>query len=249
MRYIQSMTTETTPKQPSTDISFVPSTSMMTLYETLIDDVFSCSSVGDIRLFFAKFPGNWVTHCSRNEEQRIKEKAIRLKNELNQYFTDPYVRESYNNVTPKMVSEIISGLETIINIKRERKTRRTSRSLKVTKVFKFNPNGDPDFKGLPFLTDPQKIVGALAVLIWIPKQKMAVWIQSKDNSGLAINKNNIVRFDPETSFAKRIRKPEELIQMLGESRKKMFQYLKSIKTVEYEIDGKMNKKYVIVKVW
>ena len=92
--YTKNMTE--TQNQPSNDlksICFVPTpTSMIDHYDSLIDDIFLCSSVGDIRRFFAKFPSNWVSNCSRKEEQKIKERAIRLKNELSQYFTDPYIK-------------------------------------------------------------------------------------------------------------------------------------------------------------
>lgn len=224
----------------------IMTTNPLTLTDMLIDEIGTLRSVSDVQSLMAMWPSNWLSGCSREMEGRVRRRFDRLKRELSLSMQDEDFREAYSFIPLPVKKSLIGFFDSILQTKRTRKRR----SLKVsTKKLRFCPTGDAEFKALPFLTSPDKIIGASAVLVWIPKRKMAVWIAAKDSNGLAIVGNRIVRFDPDTSFAKTVRKPDELVQILTESKKKVFQYLKSVKTTEYEIDGKMNKKYVIVKVW
>lgn len=219
--------------------------------DMLMDDLSKAGSVGDVQRIFATWPSDWLTGCNKENESRIRRRFISFKKEIELSFKDPDYMEAYGFFSVPVKKTILGFLENILQTKRLRKRRSTKIS---TKKLRFCSTGDPNLKSLPFVTNPDKIVGARAVLVWIPKRKMAVWISAKDSSGLAVLGNRIVRFDSQTSFAKTVRKPEELVLMLSNSgsmseAKKVYSYLKSIKTVEYEIDGKMNKKYIIVKIW
>lgn len=233
-----------------TELSYMKIKTMKDLLEEIFDGLMTSKTVSDVLASTSKWPGNWPNECKLEEERQIRQRLERLREEVELAFRDPYYREAYSHWSTPVLKAVYEFLKTNVEIKRQRQRRVTKRTVqKATKRFKFFAGGDQNLKSLPFLTNPEKIIGALACLVWIPKQRVAVWLTAKDNSGLAISNNNIVRFDPEKSFAKRVRKPEEMVMMLKESRKKFEAYLKGIKTQEYEIDGKMNKKYIIVKVW
>lgn len=228
------------------DLSTIPTTSMLNKAEEIIDEISRIKTTNDVAKLMADWPSNWLHECSRKEEAKIKERFIKLNEELKLSFVDHYVSESYNFLSAPVRKALINFFSTITETKRTRQRR--ARKV-TTKKLRFCATGDPELKALPFLTNPDKILGASAVLVWIPKRRMAVWLEAKDRSGLAVSGNNIVRFDSERSFAKTVRKPEELIQVVSESRKKVYDYLRSVRTTEYDVDGKMNKKYVIVRVW
>lgn len=233
------------------DISFIAEQNLLELYEEILDDVFSFNKKReDILDAMAKWPANWTVGTSAAVCKKIKDKAQALIKELEQYHVDPFVKEAYSQLSPQKVNNIIEWLTGIVNTKRQYNTRKRRVSNKVTKAFKFNKEGDPNLKAMPFVTNPDKIVGSSAVLIWIPKTRFAVWIEAKDRSGLAIAKNNILRFSDSLSFAKKIRKPEEFVNIVrGQNKRGVLTYLKSVKTKEFEVDGKMSKKYMIVRVF
>lgn len=229
--------------------------SMITIFEEIIDRVMLLGKTKgtskEIKTVLSSWPSSWLHGLSRKEEEKIKEKAENYKKEIELSFSDPYYREAYEIYSKDILSDLLAFFNQILSSKRERKSRTRKVSVvKATKQFKFNSNGDVNLKSLPFITSPDKIIGSSALLVWIPNQRIAVWIEAKDRNGLAINKNNVVRFDETKSFAKRVRKPEEFASVVQSSNKSgVRNYLKSIKTQEYEIDGKMNKKYVLVRVW
>ncbi|MCX8008286.1 MAG: hypothetical protein N3A54_01130 [Patescibacteria group bacterium] len=225
--------------------------SLSEILEEIIDEILKSKNVSDIRAASMKWPSNWANSCNRDEEEKIRKKIEKYLSELEKIYVDPYYKEAYSQYSSSSIQEIKNFFENILKTKRTRVRRViTPRRKNDLKFFKFNKEGDPELKALPFITSPEKINGASACLVWIPKRKMAVWISAKDRTGLAISKNSIVRFDPQDSFAKTVRKPEEFVGVvLKEKKNGVYNYLKSIKTKEYEIDGKMSKKFVIVKVW
>ncbi|MCX8008312.1 MAG: hypothetical protein N3A54_01265 [Patescibacteria group bacterium] len=224
--------------------------SLSEIFEEVVDGLMSSRTVSDVRAATSKWPSDWANQCKMNEEKKIRERLLFYKEEVEKAFHDPYYKEAYSIYSTPVMKEMLHFFSSSSEIKRRRQRRIISpRKKNLLKDFKFSTTGDENYKAMPFITNAEKINGASACLVWIPNQRIAVWIEAKDRSGLAISKNNIVRFDPDRSFAKRIRKPEELIAVLQKNKKDVFAHLKSVRTVEYEVNGKMNKKYMVVKVW
>lgn len=98
--------------------------------------------------------------------------------------------------------------------------------------------------------DVTKIVGAQRILVFNNKTRKVGFYQSKTSDGLSVKGSTLDGYNEEGSTQKKVRKPLDIVPNLMKGAqapaKKLFD---SINSVEVELNGRINKDTMILRVW
>tara|TARA_R110000796_G_scaffold165888_3_gene282775 strand:- start:195 stop:1346 length:1152 start_codon:yes stop_codon:yes gene_type:complete len=97
--------------------------------------------------------------------------------------------------------------------------------------------------------DPAKLVGAQAVYLFNTKTRVLKYLVSNRREGFIVKGSTIQGFDEELSIKKMLRKPEEMLELVGKATKaKALKGFKALTTKETASDGRINRDTIILKV-
>ena len=164
--------------------------------------------------------------------------------------------EGYSNMSVKeqkafyaFISEIISDCEKFIISKKATRKPRTKKptpaSKQVAKVLYLKESPEYKIASVP----PEQIVGAQGVYLFNTKTRVIKYLLSDRRDGFIVKGSTIGGYDQEVSFKKMLRKPEEMIEIIGKATKsKAMKSLKALKTKESTTDARINRDTVILKI-
>jgi len=97
---------------------------------------------------------------------------------------------------------------------------------------------------------PEKLVGADTIVIFNTKYKRVNVYVALSKDGMTVKGTTIQNFDPEKSFSKTLRKPDEFFKASAKTTKaRSVKLLKELKTKEGDVNGRINADCIIYKVW
>lgn len=183
----------------------------------------------------------------------VKAKFTPLLDEIRQSFADPYLNEGYSNMTRKQRGLFCEFLQNIVGAKRARKMKkeRKQRAKKEKPVeillakVKYCPI-DPtlDIKS----RKPQDVLTSSFVMTYNTKYRVVNYLLAVEGQTLDIKGTTIQNMDKKNSFAKRIRKPEEVIPVLIKANAKTAKKnLMGLTTQEIEATGRLNEDILILR--
>ena len=149
----------------------------------------------------------------------------------------------------KFISSIVEDCEKyLISKKATRKPRAkkaTPASAQAAKVLYLKESKEYKITSV----DPTKLVGAQAVYLFNTKTRVLKYIVSNRREGLIIKGSTLQGFDEALSIKKMLRKPEEMLELIGKGTKaKALKGFKALTTKESASDGRINRETIILKV-
>ena len=200
---------------------------------------------------------NWLALNNPSPVQHsfIKAKFQKLLEELQLVGIDPEVTEAYSHMKRLHVKRFIGLLEGMVTTKKIRKTRvvkkNKTKKLKspeklVAKV-KFAEKDEE--LGISSLA-PSKIVGSSSVLVWNKKYRTLGIYKALEGKELTVKGSTILNFDEKTSFAKKIRKPKEVVpEVVTMGKVSLKNLLGSIKAKPVVLKGRIGSEIVILRIF
>lgn len=173
--------------------------------------------------------------------------------------TDRKVREAYGFITStqakealiKFLGELVGAAETVLeNRKRARKPRA-----------KKAPNAEKIAKNVQVLKEdrrlnitsmpPVKMVGSEQVILFNTKNNVMIVYVAKKGEKLTVSGSSVVNFDPDASVVKTIRKPQEVVPVLGKAGKReATKIIKELSTKESKPNsGRIGKETILLNVF
>jgi hypothetical protein len=132
----------------------------------------------------------------------------------------------------------------VTKITRTRKKKLVTKDKQVAKL-----NFQNDFAEYGLISiNPEKIVGAKTLLLFNTKTRALQYYVSDNPNGLTVKGSTLKDYDPDKSYSKTVRKPEEVLPKLT-TIKKAEKIVSEIKAVEKKLTGRVNKDTIILKAW
>lgn len=98
--------------------------------------------------------------------------------------------------------------------------------------------------------NPEKIIGAMGILVFNCKNRKLGFYISKGDSGLSVKGTTIIGFDENNSVQKTVRKPKDVIKKIAKATKaRSVNQFKDLTTTETKMNGRMNGDTVILAVY
>ena len=96
---------------------------------------------------------------------------------------------------------------------------------------------------------PEKIIGAVACIVFNCKnRKLGIYI-AKDNDGFAVKGTSLLNYD-EKSSQKTLRKPQEQLSLFKKTTKvRALKQFDILKTTDTKLTGRLNKDTIILAVY
>lgn len=195
-------------------------------------------------------------------EGKFKPQEVRAASDLYQGLVndlrDPKAKEGYTHLKPRQKSNYITFLEKMIedcqlflgNSRKSSKVRKPRKKKiksvdQLTAKVKFKAE-DVSLKMVSVA--PSTIVGAIGVWLFNTKTRRLTYLAAGGTGSLSIKGTTVIRFDPEISKQKKIRKPEWLQDVLSGTKASMLKSFGKLKTKEYVANGRINGDTLILKV-
>ena len=164
--------------------------------------------------------------------------------------------EAYNHLSVKeqksllkLITTFVSDAEKYVLSKKANRKPRVKKATPATKqVAKVIYQKEcADFKISS--TSPAYIVGATEVYLFNTKTRVMKYLVTDNSNGFTVSGTTVKNYDTELSFKKKLRKPEEMIDVINKSTKlRALKALKALKTKDSPTDGRINADTVILKV-
>jgi hypothetical protein len=164
--------------------------------------------------------------------------------------------EAYNHLSVKeqksllkLITTFVSDAEKYVLSKKANRKPRAKKATPATKqVAKVIYQKEcADFKISS--TSPAYIVGATEVYLFNTKTRVMKYLVTDNSNGFTVSGTTVKNYDTELSFKKKLRKPEEMIDVINKSTKlRALKALKALKTKDSPTDGRINADTVILKV-
>lgn len=150
---------------------------------------------------------------------------------------------------PALWDEVIADLEKVqASAVRTRKPRK-KKSLNVEKLVGKLTFLKEDKKLKVTSINPEKIIGAQELWVYMVNRKYATHFVADGPNGLSLSGSTVKGFNAETSLRKKLRKPEEMIKTILESRStKAHKELAALSTKQKEVSGRINEETLLLKV-
>lgn len=98
--------------------------------------------------------------------------------------------------------------------------------------------------------NPEKIIGAMGILVFNCKNRKLGFYVSKDDSGLSVKGTTIIGFDENNSVQKTVRKPKDILKKISKATKaRSSNTFKELTTTETKMNGRMNTDTIILSVY
>lgn len=168
---------------------------------------------------------------------------------------DPQLTEAYDFLTAKKLNRYIEFLSNMIEA--------CEKHIKAVKpVSKRARNVDPErmVKKLPYKKrsqelnlvskDPEKIIGADALFVFNETSRLLCVYQSRlGNGGLIVKGASIDHYDPNRSFMKKVRNPQQAIRMIrGHTKKNGLKCFEDMNTASRPVRPRLNANCLIVEI-
>lgn len=169
---------------------------------------------------------------------------------------DPQLVESYSHWSKKelksyfeFVSGIISDCEkyagTTKTIRKPRKKKAIPMEKKVASVKYQKESVEYKIASV----SPTQIIGAKQLWVFNTKYKKLGVYYAQDDSGFGVKGTTIIGFDENTSIAKTLRKPEEVLPLITKGKKsELKKIMETIKCKESPLNGRLNSDTVLLKI-
>jgi hypothetical protein len=170
--------------------------------------------------------------------------------------SDPQLKEAYSNVSRTEVKAIKAFVDGIIAelgnetykakmIRKPRKARIVPATKQVSKMKFMLHCAEPQLRSVP----PEGIIGASQLWVYnVKKRKLGVY-HSESAGGLRVKGSSILAFDPKTSVAKKLRKPEKVLATVTQGGKVALRsVLDDVRAVASELNGRINGDTILVRV-
>lgn len=182
----------------------------------------------------------------------IKSKYLPAYEEV--FLDDPQVKESYGKKLKhwqKIFQSIIDDCDRYVGNKKAAKVRKP-KTIKVKPVSKIveRLNYQKEFGPLKLVSiNPVDIVGATQLWVYNTKSRILGVYNTSDGATLSVKGSTIINYDEKKSIAKRLRKPEEGVGGLLKAGKVILRtYLDQFKTTQQELNGRINKDTILLRV-
>lgn len=221
--------------------------------ESMLDSFYESGYKGDAPEFYMMFADKQYKQADIKE---VWEHYNSLLNELSD--TSKYAKEYYAHLKPRQKSNYLAFLRKLLadcetymtNLRKSSKVRRPRRrKIKsadqlATKVQFLE--ADPKLKLVSVA--PSTIVGATACWLFNTKRRRLTYLEAGGTGTLTLKGTTILRFDPNVSKCKRIRKPEQLSELLAGTKAHMLKVFNKLRVKENAAKGRLNKDTLILKV-
>lgn len=183
--------------------------------------------------------------------------ATRLKDKLAAIIAD-YANEGFDNVGKVDLKKRVDFYKTMIkdidshivgrkttSVRKPRKKKAVSAEKQSEKV-KYQEH-DAELKITS--VSPDRIVGAQQVWMYNTKYKRLIVLNAQDADGLKVKGTTVYNFNEDTSSAKSIRKPKDIIPSLYSVGKiALRKFMDEINAKPYPANGRINEQTIIVRV-
>lgn len=225
----------------------------LTFLESLLDQFYESNYKSAPPEFYMLFADHQYKQADIKE---CWEHYNSLLNELND--TSKIAKEYYSHLKPRQKSSYVGFLQKLLddcetyltNLRKSSKVRKPrKRKIKTadqlaTKVqFK---ESDPSLKLVSIA--PATIHGATACWLYNAKRRRLTYLEAGGTGSLTIKGTTIIRFDPKMSKSKRIRKPEQIVELLAGTKAAMLRAFTKLRVKENAAKGRLNKDTLILKV-
>jgi hypothetical protein len=200
----------------------------------------------------------WLKSKDANAEQvhKLKQHLKNLGTDMQLFLTkDEETLEAYPFITrpiAKHIDEFVRNLnataENYVPGKKMRKARRKKiktpeEILKYFKCLEFD-------KVLKLKSiDPENILGASQLWIFNTKYRKLGVFNAKTDAGLEVRRTMIENYDEETSIAKKVRKPLEIVpKLITAGKVELRKLLPGIRAVEQKLKSRINEDILLVRV-
>lgn len=196
----------------------------------------------------------WLKNHSPSPSQAhdIRERFGVLLSELRDSFTDEDLKEAYSHMSLPQKKRFTEFVSSIVETRMQRKSRkpRKKREVKVEKVLakvKYLSHS-PEF-GVKSV-NPDRVLGAEGVLTFNNKYRTVNYLIPEAGKKLEIKGTTIQNIDEKKSFAKRLRKPEQVLPtLLKNNINTSIKTLNGLTTQTIEATGRLGNDTLILKVF
>lgn len=149
---------------------------------------------------------------------------------------------------PDRFNSVIADLEKLqTSVSASRKPRR-KRTIKADKIVSKIQYLKTDAKLKITSIDPQKIVGAQSLWVYMVNRKYLTHFVADGPNGLTMSGSTVKGFNPEQSLRKKLRKPEDMVKIVMESRaSKAHKELEKLTTKTKEVSGRINEETLLLR--
>ncbi len=219
------------------------------LIESVVDDFIS-SGMKKINFDMSE----WIikNNPSAQHLASIRERWFPIMEELLNESGDEDLAEAYSHLTDKQVEKFIELLLDIVTSKKVRKARtvRKPRAKSPDKMVKNVKIASSDPETGVKSVEPKCIPGSSAALVWNKKYRMLGVYFAEDGKELSVKGSTIINFNEETSFMKKVRKPNEVLPKAVTSTKPQIKKLiDSLSSKSAKMTGRLNSETLILKVY
>jgi len=190
--------------------------------------------------------------------ERISDYYVPLYEELEEVLagTDPQLIEGYKRLSKKKLQAKLNFIAAIIAACEERqvtvKAQRLPRKKKARDPIKAasKMNYLAEYPDLSLKSiRPSEIIGAHQLWVFNTKTRFLGVYNSSTATGFDVKGSTIYGFDEKTSVAKKLRKPQAVInEVLGAGKIALRRVLDSVKTAEKQLTGRVNADTVLLRV-
>jgi hypothetical protein len=220
-------------------------------------------------MFNTKTWSDWSEYSVYNELQRgelpyntakaVVDYYTPLRNELKELVkkkSDDLV-EAYSHLGVRKRKQLLNVVQGIIDdaekymatkkaVRKPRKKKAVSATQQTSKVKYLKESAE--YKAVSI--SPEKIVGAKEVYLFNTKTRVATYLTTSSTKGFEIKGTTIQNIDGETSYKKKIRKPEQwLSEVVKATKAKARKTLSDVRSKPSEANGRLNDQTLILKVY
>ena len=169
---------------------------------------------------------------------------------------DEQLNEAYSSIPRAKVKAMKAFLDAIIvelgnetykakMVRKPRRARVVPATKQVAKMKYMMHCADPELHSVA----PEGIIGASQLWVYnVKKRKLGVY-NSESAGGLRVKGSSILAFDPKTSVAKKLRKPEKVLATVTQGGKVALRsVLDDVRAVASELNGRINADTILVRV-
>jgi hypothetical protein len=156
--------------------------------------------------------------------------------------------KDYNDPDTKIkrYSEVVEQIKAQEVVTKITRTRRKKTVTTDKQVARLNYQKDTAEYGGLVSVNPEKLIGSKQAMLFNTKYRTLQLYVSED--GLGVKGSTLQNFDPEKSYAKKIRVPEAFLPQLTAAMKSV-KLLDNVKAKPSKLTGRVNKDTIILKVW
>lgn len=188
-----------------------------------------------------------VRKYSDNKDKIIKQLEKHYSDFLSDVTKDKTVSSWVKPVT--IVTDTLQLMASNSRKPRKSKNKNNGDTKAIKAANKMNYKATDDSLGIKGAT-PESIIGAAGVVLFNSKYRRCELYFAKDNEKLSVAGSKITNFDPILSRGKTIRNPEETLPhwIRAGNRRRLEVLYKDINGKDWEVNGKLNKNTMIIKV-